>query len=219
VTVGETALAQLRAGWRAFRSRTWLWASVVYFSLYLAVVFSPFLVLGPLVAKSSLGGAGAWAAISAALGVGAIAGGLVGLRWQPRRPLLTAFVMFLIAGPALIALLAAHAPLAAILAVALIDGSSGTLFNVFWFTAQQREIPPAEQSRVSSWDYLGSLALQPVGLAATGPVAAAVGVSATLYGAAALSVLLTLAVLAVPAVRAFAPAGPTTAGSGSTDPA
>jgi MFS family permease len=198
-----SALSELRAGWRAFRSRTWLWVTVLYFTLFLALAYSPLQVLGPQVARSSLGGAGAWAAISTALGVGAAAGGVLGLRWRPRHPLRAAFVAFLIAGPALFALLAAHAPLALIIVTALVDGASGTLFNAFWFTALQREVPAAELSRVSSWDYLGSLALQPLGLAASGPVAAAVGVSSTLYGAGALFLALLLAVLAVPAVRNY----------------
>jgi len=201
VTAGTWA--QLRSGWRAFRSRTWLWVSVAYFTLFIAFVFSPWQVLGPEVAKVSLGGPAAWAAISASLGLGSVAGGLVGLRWRPRYPLRASFLLFLLAGPALYALLAARAPLAAIIAVALLDGTAGTLFNVFWFTAQQHEVPQAEQSRVSSWDFLGTLGLQPVGLAASGPVAAAIGVSATLYGAGGLLVLLTVAVLAVPAVRNF----------------
>jgi hypothetical protein len=66
-------------------------------------------------------------------------------------------------------------------------------------------VPAAELSRVSSWDAFGALALEPAGLAASGPVAAAIGLSATLYGAGALALILTLAVLAVPAVRNFTP--------------
>jgi len=201
----RSTLAELSEGWRAFRSRTWLWASVVFFTLYMALVFAPFQVLGPAVARSHLGGAGAWAAISAALGAGAVAGGVVGLRWKPRRPLRTAFVVFLLSAPALLALVGAHAPLAAIVAVAILDGGAGSLFNAWWFTAQQTEVPAGELSRVSSWDYLGTLALEPVGLAAAGPVAGAVGFSATLFGAAGIGVLLAGAVLLVPAVRNFSP--------------
>ncbi len=200
-----SALAELRAGWRAFRERTWLWVTVLYFTLFLAFVYSPLQVLGPQVARTSLGGPGAWAAISAALGVGAAAGGVLGLRWRPRHPLRAAFVVFLLAGPALLALLAARAPLALIIVTALVDGVSGALFNAFWYTALQREVPAAELSRVASWDYLGSLALQPLGLAASGPVAAAIGLSATLYGAGALFLVLLAAVLAAPAVRNYAP--------------
>jgi MFS family permease len=213
VAARTSALAELRAGWRAFRSRTWLWVTVLYFTLFLALVYSPLQVLGPQVARTSLGGPGAWAGISAALGVGAAVGGVLGLRWRPRHPLRVAFLMFLLAGPALLALLAARAPLWLIVATALLDGVSGALFNTLWYTALQREVPAAELSRVASWDYLGSVALQPLGLAAAGPVAAAIGLSSTLYGAAVLFGVLLLAVLAVPAVRNYAPEGESHAGA------
>jgi predicted MFS family arabinose efflux permease len=199
-------LAELRAGWRAFSSRAWVWASTAFFTLYIGLVYGPWQVLGPEVAKTSLGGAGAWAAITAAMGLGALLGAVVGLRWRPRYPLRVAFVWFLLVGPALIALVAAHAPLGVIIGVALLEGSTGTVFNLLWYTALQREIPPGELSRVISWDYIGVLALQPLGQAAAGPVAAGLGVSATLYGSAALFAVLALAVLAIPAVRNFAAA-------------
>jgi MFS family permease len=198
-----STLAELRAGWRTFRSRTWLWATVLFFTLFIGFVFAPWLVLGPQISRTSLGGAGAWAAINAALGLGSIGGALVGLRWRPEHPLRAALLLFFVAGPALYVLVAAHAPLAVILPLAVIDGSSGTVFNTFWYTAIQREIPPDELARVTSWDYLGTLALQPLGLALIGPVAAAIGVSEALYVAAAVWVVLLAAVLAVPAVRGF----------------
>jgi MFS family permease len=199
----QTMIAELRAGWRAFRSRAWLWITVLFFTLYVGLCFAPLQVLGPQVARLSLGGPGAWAAISVALGIGALAGGVVGLRLRPRYPLRFAFGTFLVTTPALIALLAAHAPLPLILLAALIDGSMGTLFNVFWFTAIQSDVPAAELSRVSSWDYLGSLGMQPVGELAAGPVAMAIGISSTLYLAAGVALALFAGVLAVPAVRNF----------------
>jgi MFS family permease len=204
-----STLTELRGGWQAFRSRSWLWITVVYFTLFIAFVFAPLMVLGPQVARTSLGGPGAWAAISTALGLGALTGGLVGLRWRPQYPLRAAFLVFLIAGPALYILLAAHAPLAVIVATALVDGGSGTLFNLLWYTALQREIPAHELSRVISWDYLGSLALLPVGQAVSGPVADAIGLSTTLYLAGGLFLVLLLAVLAVPSVRNFRIGEPT----------
>jgi predicted MFS family arabinose efflux permease len=198
-----STLQELRAGWRTFRSHNWLWITVLYFTLFLAAVFGPLQVLGPQVARQALGGAGAWAAISTALGVGALIGGTVGLRWRPRYPLRAAFVGFLIGTPALVALVAAHAPLPAIITLGVIDGATGTFFNIMWFTALQRAIPPAELSRVSSWDYLGSLVLLPVGQAASGPLAAAIGLSTSLYAASIVAAVMLLGVLAVPEVRNF----------------
>ena len=199
----SSTLAELRAGWEAFRSRTWLWVTVGYFTLFIGFVYAPLIVLGPQVARTELGGPGAWAAISTALGLGSLAGGLLGLRWRPRYPLRVAFIAFLIAGPALFMLLAAHAPLPLIVATALVDGASGTLFNTMWYTALQRDVPANELSRVSSWDYLGSVGMLPVGQAISGPIAGAIGLSTTLYLAGGLFVVLLLAVLAVPAVRNF----------------
>jgi MFS family permease len=199
----RSTITELREGWQAFRSRTWLWTSVASLTLIVTVVFAPLDVLGPEVARTRLGGAGAWAAISAASGIGAVLGGVAGLRWKPRHPLRAGFLLTLVAEPVFLSLLAGGGELAAIVAFALLSGTGATLFNVFWFTALQHEIPPGELSRVSSWDHLGTYALQPIGLAVVGPVAVAAGIATTLYAAAALVALLTVLVLATPSVRNF----------------
>jgi MFS family permease len=206
----QSTIAELRQGWRAFTSRTWLWTSVVSLTLIVTVVFAPLDVLGPEVAKRHLGGAAAWAAISTTSGIGSLLGGAIGLRWRPRHPLRIAFLLPLAGEPALLALLAGGGTLAPIIAFALISGMAATFFNVFWFTALQHEITAEEISRVSSWDHLGTYALQPIGLAAVGPIAIAIGLSTTLYAAAALVVLLTTAALAIPAIRNFTHTTPPT---------
>jgi hypothetical protein len=200
-------LAELRAGWRAFSSRKWLWISVAFFTIYIGFGWGPFLVLGPDLARKSLGGAGAWAAIATTMGVGAVAGGVIGLRWRPRYPLRAAFLVFLVSGPMTFALLGARAPLPLVLPLAALYGSSGPFFNTMWYTALQREVPARELSRVSSWDYLGSLLLLPVGQAVCGPIATTIGLSVALYGAGAVLLILLIVVLAVPAVRNFTLSG------------
>ena len=202
-TVQRSTLHEIRAGWSTFRAHTWLWVTSSYFALFLALGYAPLQVLGPQVARRSLGGAGTWAAISTARGLGSLMGGGLSLRWRPRHPLRAAFIVFIIGTPTLLAAIAAHAALAIILALALIDGITVAVFNTMWFTAIQSEIPQAELSRVASWDELGSLALQPLGQIATGPIAIGIGLSATLYGAGGLTLVLLIAVLAVPATRNF----------------
>ncbi len=196
-------LVELRAGWRGFRSRAWLWLTVLVFTLYLGFCYAPFQVLGPQIARLSLGGAGAWAGISVALGAGAVIGGALALRLRPRYPLRLAFALFAAVTPLMLALLAAHAPLAVLIAVAVVDGSTGSLFNVFWYTALQSDVPAGELSRVASWDYFGSVALWPLGQAIAGPIAVAIGLSATLYASAALALLLFGGALAAAPVRNF----------------
>jgi hypothetical protein len=100
-------------------------------------------------------------------------------------------------------LLGDHAALWLILVTALIEGVTGSFFNAVWFTAMQRAVPAEEISRVTSWDAVGSYALQPAGLALAGPIAAVVGVSSTLYAAGAIFLVITLAVIAAPSIRNF----------------
>ncbi|HEV3404038.1 MAG TPA: MFS transporter, partial [Gaiellaceae bacterium] len=77
----------LTEGWDAVASRTWVWASICYFSCFQLVYLSSFSVLGPVVSKRSLGGAAAWAAIASSGAAGAVIGGLVAYRVRPRLPL------------------------------------------------------------------------------------------------------------------------------------
>jgi MFS family permease len=193
-------LRELATGWREFRSRRWLWAIVLQFSFLLMVCLGAFTVLGPVVADEELGGPKAWGAILTGHAAGLLAGGLLGLRYRPRRMLLTAtFGILLLPAP----LVALGFPLSvpALAAVAFLAGVGSELFGLLWHTTMQQEIPADKLSRVYSYDALGSIALVPVGYALAGPVADAIGVQATLWGAAALGVAVTLAVLLVHDVR------------------
>jgi hypothetical protein len=71
----------------------------------------------------------------------------------------------------------------------------------------QREIAPEVLSRVSAYDWFGSLVFLPIGMAIVGPIAAACGVTATIVGAAILLTALVGVTLLVPGVtRMRAPA-------------
>jgi len=66
---------------------------------------------------------------------------------------------------------------------------------VWWETALAQRIPPHLLSRVSAWDWMGSLALLPLGYLLAGPLGALVGgrrllLSGGLVGAAAMALAL-----------------------------
>jgi hypothetical protein len=193
-------VAELVEGWREFSSRPWLWAIVVQFGIVNAVEQGSENVLGPAVAKAHLHGAAGWGFVLTAHALGLIVGGLVLLRLRPRRILLTATLGFLLTVPFLFGL-ALPLPLAGVLALAVLAGAGSETFGVLWDTAMQQEIPQDRLSRVSSYDALGSFVLIPVGLAAAGPIAEALGTRATLAGAGLVSLGATLAVLLVRDVR------------------
>jgi hypothetical protein len=195
----QSFLRDLHEGWREFSSRTWVWVIVVAASIG-NMMTSVFVVLGAFVAKTSLGGAGAWAGILAALGAGSVIGGFVALRIHVRRPLFfgSSVLAFL---PIPIALLALRAPVVVIGLGALLAGVGNMVFNSLWETALQQHVPPAALSRVSAYDWFGSLAFQPIGLVIAGPTAAALGISTTLWIAAAGSLAVAAISVATPSVR------------------
>lgn len=186
-------------GWDEFRSRVWL-RTIVLAAGMINLAYVPFFVFGPAIARSDLGGAGAWALVLAVFNAGSLAGGLVALRVRPRRPLVRAFAAISASGLP-IALLAVHAPALVIAAGGLLAGGGLTLGNALWETTLQEQVPAEALSRVTAYDWFGSLGFQAVGYALVGPLAVAIGASTTLWGAAATLVAVAFVVLSLPSVR------------------
>lgn len=197
---GGGLLADMRDGWREFTGRPWLWATVAQFSVVVAAVGAAESVFGPLVARDELGGARPWGFALAAFGVGTLGGALLMMRWKPRRLLLAgALCVFPLALPS--AGLAVPLPVVWLCAVMFVSGVAIEVFGVSWMTAMHQEIPEEKLSRVSAYDWFGSVAMVPVATALAGPVESLVGRSQALWGCAGLIVLVTGAVLFVPDVR------------------
>lgn len=197
---GSSFLGELGTGWREFRSRTWLWVIVLQFAFVNAVYAGAFTVLGPVIAQTRLGGARDWGFIVAAQATGFVAGGLLGLRFRPRRMLVVATFGILLESGVTLAL-GVPLPLISIIATAFVAGVGIETFGIMWDTTMQQEIPGELLSRVYAYDMLGSLALMPIGLALAGPIADLVGTREALWGAGAIVILATLPVFAVRDVR------------------
>jgi hypothetical protein len=73
----------------------------------------------------------------------------------------------------------------------VVAGIESGLFMVTWETALARHVPPAALSRVSSYDWMGSLALLPVGYVAAGPLASVFGARTVLGVGGAIGVVAT----------------------------
>ncbi|HEX2086341.1 MAG TPA: MFS transporter [Solirubrobacteraceae bacterium] len=190
---------ELREGWHAFRSRRWVWTFVAYFA-FANMMWAAWSALGPVIADRELGGADAWGFVLGAIGVGALLGSLVATRLDPGRPLLhVALMEGLFALP--LAFLAAGAPAPLLAVAALLSGAGMTLGMSVWESTLQRGIPQASLSRVSSYDWFASFAFYPLGLALWGPLAAAIGVSVTVWLAFGLMLASVLVLVATPDVR------------------
>jgi MFS family permease len=181
--VGVGFLRDLGTGWAEFRSRVWLWSIVLQFALFHLLCYTPFVVLGALIAHRSLGGAGAWGAILSAVGAGSVVGGLLMLRQRPRYPLRLAELGMMGWAAPLLAL-GLGAPTGVIAAAGAVAGLGLGIFGPLWDATMQREIPSDVLSRVSSYDWLGSVATLPLGFIVAGPIAGVVGDRTALVGGA-----------------------------------
>ena len=191
--------ADLAAGWREVTARRWILAAIVAFGLS-NMSGSVFFILGAVVANTSLGGAAAWGLILTGGAVGGVIGGLLALRLRPKRPLLVGFLLTCLMALPPLALIG-PLPLLLIATAALLSQAGAQLSNTWWFTMLQQHVPEQARSRVSSYDWLVSLVFQPMGSILAGPLAFAIGLPATLLGAAGIGLASNLGVLLVREVR------------------
>jgi MFS family permease len=178
-TRAASLLTELRAGWREVRSRTWVWVTIAVYSVAVLTMYAQWYALAPGIARDHYGGAGVFGVIETVAGIGAVCAALVSVRWRPTRPLLTGLVLCLL-WPVQCGVFALGAPLALVIACGFATGWGFGLLMIWWETALARHIPPHTLSRVSAYDWMGSLALLPVGYAVAGPLAEAFGAQTVL---------------------------------------
>jgi hypothetical protein len=193
-------LADLRAGWTEFVSRTWVWVMVASFGLFQLTFFPALLVLGPTVSKNDLGGAGAWGTILSVGAAGSILGGVIALRVRFSRPLVAMSLLMLAPGVVLLGL-AVPAPVVLLAAASFVASAALGLTDPIWFTTLQKHIPEHSISRISSFDWFGSVALNPLGYALIGPLAASIGIGTALAVSGVLNICTSLVLLTLPAIR------------------
>jgi MFS family permease len=195
----QSFLRDLHDGWHEFVARTWVWMIVL--SASLGNMFGAFFtVLGAVIAKESLGGPIAWTEILVGLSAGSLAGGIVALRVHPPRPLFFGSVLVSLIGLPM-ALLALGAPAILVAAGAFFAGIGNMVFNSLWETALQKHVPAHALSRVSAYDWFGSLAFTPLGLVVAGLAETAIGASTTLWIGAVGTAATAVMCLATPSVR------------------
>ena len=205
--------ADLVEGWSEVRARDWYWTSLVAHCVWngTAAVLA---TLGPLAVHDRKGGDGLWVVVLEAGSVGLLLGSLLASRARLKRPILTGNLGLATYAIPLF-LLGAHAPgwlLVAGYGLAL--AALGFLTPV-WETYVYASVPAGVLARVTSYDWLLSLAAMPVGYAVAPLAAHAFGASAPLYASALLVGAACLGTAAVPGVRNARPIEDARPGSGT----
>jgi MFS family permease len=131
-------------------------------------------VLGASVSREVYGSDAVYGWTNAAWGVGTVTGAVAAARWRPARPMLAGMLGSL-TWPGAIALFAAGPPVLVVYPAMAAAGAGVGVFAVWWETALAQRIPPHLLSRVSAWDWMGSLALLPLGYILSGPLADHIG--------------------------------------------
>lgn len=194
-----SVLGDLRDGWTEFTRRSWTWVVVAQFAVVNAAFVGTTVVLGPVVADTTVGRAG-YGLVLGAQTAGLLVGGLVALRWHPARPLrIGVGLTVLSAAPA--AALALSPTLAVLVISAGLAGFSIEQFGVAWDVALQQNVPADRLARVYSYDAVGSFIAIPVGEIAVGPLAGHIGLRPTLLGCATAICLATVLALSTSSVR------------------
>jgi MFS family permease len=174
----------------------WLFATLAFATLYVLVIIGPIEVLLPFVVREQAGGgAGEYATVLAAFGVGGAAGSLLVSSWRLPRRYLTWMLLLWGAGAAPLVLIGLTRQIWVMAAATFVVGATGAVAMVIWGTLLQRRVPPRLLGRVSSLDFFVSLALMPISMAVAGPVGEWLGLGLTFVLAGSVPVLLAVAAI------------------------
>ena len=207
--VRTTVVSELRDGWSEVRSRRWILVIVSAFSFGLLTAFGPWMTLGPTVSIERYDTAAIYGILVSAMGAGTIVGAVIGFRWRPQHPMRTGMLLAL-PFPTAFGAFALGLPAAVLFPVFVLAGTGIALFDVWWHTALAQRVPPHMLSRVTSYDWMGSLALLPIGYVLAGPLGEALGAAEVLGVGSAVALLaltLTFTSREVRGLRAMAAAG------------
>ena len=202
VSARTTVWGELRDGWSEVRSRDWIWVIVLVFSLALLTSFGPWQTLGPTVSIDRYDTRAVYGVAVSAMGAGTVLGALIGFRWRPRHPMRMGMLLAL-AWPASFGVFAVGLPVAVVLVVFVLAGTGVALFGIWWETALAERVPPHMLSRVTAYDWMGSLALLPLGYVLAGPIGEQLGAVEVLVGGSAVALLALMSSLLVRDVRSL----------------
>jgi MFS family permease len=195
--------ADMKEGLRYVRRTTWLWVAMVAATVSLLATWGPWEVLVPYVVRNQLDGSAAdLGIVFGAGGVGAVAAALVmGQRGRLPRRALTMLYLTWAGGMLATAGFGIVNGIWQAALVAFVAETCITLLVVIWVTLLQRLVPSYLLGRVSSLDWMISIAGVPLSFAVVGPAADVFGVDATLIAAGVLGGAITLAFMFYPGAR------------------
>jgi len=194
---------EIGEGWRYVRRHAWLWGTFAAAGLAYLLFMGPAEVLLPFVVKRELHGDGLQLGlVMGAGGLGSVACALTMARSSlPARGIRFVYLVWTMATLAVAGYGLANAVWQLMLA-SLAFNLLETAGTIVWMTMKQQRVPRELLGRVSSLDWLISIALLPLSFALAAPVSALIGPRATLIAAGCAGAAVTLAGLLIPGLEA-----------------
>jgi MFS family permease len=203
-------LRQLRDGWHTIAGSAWLWPLMLYGMLFTLFVNAPYQLISPLLSRQHYGGAIALAVSTTAFGVGSVVGSGIAWRIRPQKPLLVYIALYFLEIPLRLAW-ALLAPLPVLAASAGMAGLSFAAASSLWQTVLATRIASRQLGTVAAADEASGALANPLAIALTAPLIAALGARTIMAGGLLWLVVSTTALTAVTA----RPRRPPSAGCGS----
>ena len=122
------------------------------------------------------------------------------LRFRPRRPIV-ACTLLLVGGAAQPAVIASGWSVWAIACILAVSGGALSMLFATWDTTLARQIDAASLSRVSSFDYFGTVVGSPVGFVLIGPLSHRFGVDHVMVTVSVIGIGWAVLTAALPDVR------------------
>jgi MFS family permease len=196
---GPTMLSELRQGWGYFSRRPWIWSVTLAFAVLNAVYMGVWGILGPLIARHTIGAEG-WGLVLSTRAAGSLIATLVMVKLTVRRPMVKALSLMSLGAVPLI-LLGTGASIFWLAAAAFAAGVAAEFFTVVWSTVWATHIPERLSSRVGACDEFGSVTAVPIGQLSAPFLAAAFGTAAVSVTAGVLLAAAMLMPLLLPSLR------------------
>jgi len=200
------SFTQLRDGWHTIARSAWLWLLMLYGMLFVLLVDAPYQLISPLLSRQHYGGAIALAVSTTAFGVGSVAGSGIAWRIRPQRPLLAYIALYFLEIP----LRLAWALLAPLPVLAVSAGAAGLSFaaaSSLWQTVLATRIASQQLGTVAAADEASGAVANPLAIALTAPLIAALGARTIMAGGLLWLVVSTTALTALTAIRDPMPSG------------
>lgn len=178
----STVLSDIREGWQAFRSMTWVWSIVGSSAVTNCLRTGVWSVLGPAIALSTIGSTG-WGVVSGVRAAGVVILTAVMYRLALRRALAVG-QLAMVAGAVPLLALGLHGNTLTLSVAAFVAGAASGMFGPGYEATLQSQVPRDLRSRISSYDDLGSFITVPIGQVAAGPLAQLCGASTIAIAAA-----------------------------------